>query len=87
VTAVLIVGVLIVGSMYLYNYATTADRFAVEHVEIAGLTRIDHAEVDRCCDLAGHNILLAPLTARGAAGSASISRVPGAALPDRVVTR
>ena len=88
-TAVLVVGVLIVASMYLYNYATTADRFAVEHVELTGLTRIDRAEVDRLvADLVGHNILLAPLDvyearleAHPRIASVSVRRV----LPDRVV--
>lgn len=88
VIAVFIVGVLIVASMYLYDYMTTADRFAVEHVELSGLSRIDHAEVDRLvADLKGHNILLAPLDvyearleAHPRIASVSSRRV----LPDRV---
>ncbi len=89
VIAVFIVGVLIVASMYLYNYATTASRFAVEHVELSGLSRVDRAEVERLvADLKGHNILLAPLDVYEARLEAhpriahvSTRRV----LPDRVV--
>ena len=87
--AVLIVGVLIVGSMYLYNYVTTSPRFAVEHVELLGLTRIDRAEVDRLvADLKGHNILLAPLDvyeARLEAHPRIASVTARRVLPDRVV--
>ncbi len=89
VIAVFIVGVLIVASMYLYNYVTTADRFAVEHVELSGLSRIDRAEVDRLvADLEGHNILLAPLEvyeARLEAHPRIASVTARRVLPDRVV--
>ncbi len=89
VIAVFIVGVLIVASMYLYNYLTTSDRFAVEHVEVSGLARIDRTEVDRLvADLKGHNLLLAPLEvyearleAHPRIASVAVRRV----LPDRVV--
>ena len=40
VLAVLIVGVMIVASLYLYNYLTTSDRFAIAYVEFEGLSRI-----------------------------------------------
>lgn len=87
--AVLVVGVLIVASMYLYKYATTADRFAVEHVELIGLTRIDSAEVEGLVgDLVGHNILLAPLDvyeARLEAHPRIASVTARRVLPDRVV--
>ena len=64
VIGVFIVGVLIVASMYLYNYLTTANRFAIEKVELAGLSRIEPAELERLAgDLRGQNILLAPLDA------------------------
>lgn len=62
VIGVFIVGVLIVASMYLYNYVTTANRFAIEKVELAGLSRVDPAALERLAgDLRGQNILLAPL--------------------------
>ncbi|HEX5132413.1 MAG TPA: FtsQ-type POTRA domain-containing protein [Candidatus Krumholzibacteria bacterium] len=62
VMAVFIVGVLIVSSLYIYNYATTSDRFAIKRVELAGLSRIPEADVTRLVsDLEGTNILLAPL--------------------------
>jgi cell division septal protein FtsQ len=62
VIAVFMVGVLIVASLYLYNYVTTANRFAIEKVELSGLTRIDASELERLVsDLGGQNILLAPL--------------------------
>lgn len=89
VVAVLVVGVLIVGSMYLYDYVTTSDRFAVEHVELLGLSRIDRADVDRLvADLKGHNILLAPLDvyeARLEAHPRIASVTARRVLPDRVV--
>lgn len=62
VISVFIVGVLIVASMYLYNYVTTANRFAIEKIELAGLSRIDPGNLQRLvADLKGQNILLAPL--------------------------
>jgi cell division protein FtsQ len=89
VIAVFVVGVLIVASMYLYNYLTTSPRFAVEHVELSGLARVERAEVERLvADLVGHNILLAPLEvyearleAHPRIESVGVRRV----LPDRVV--
>jgi cell division protein FtsQ len=64
VIAVFVVGVLIVSSMYLYNYATTSERFAIESVELVGLSRVAEEDVRRLvADLAGTNILLAPLDA------------------------
>jgi len=62
VIAVFLIGVLIVASMYLYNYVTTANRFAIERVELSGLSRVEAAELERLVDdLVGQNILLAPL--------------------------
>ena len=62
IIGVFIVGVLIVASMYLYNYVTTANRFAIEKIELAGLSRVDPASLQRVvADLKGQNILLAPL--------------------------
>ena len=89
VVAVLIVGVLIVASMYGYNYLTTSSRFQVEHVDVVGLTRIDRAEIDRLvADLKGHNILLAPIEVYEARLEAH-PRIAGVTarrvLPDRVV--
>lgn len=89
VIAVFIVGVLIVSSMYLYNYATTSKRFAIERVELTGLSRVPEADVRRLvADLEGTNILLAPLDACEArleacprVASVSVRRV----LPNRVV--
>ena len=64
VIGVFIVGVLIVASMYMYNYVTTANRFAIEKIELAGLSRVDPANLERLVDdLRGQNILLAPLDA------------------------
>lgn len=62
VIAVFVVGVLIVSSMYLYDYATTSPRFAIKHVELTGLSRIDASELRHLVtDLEGTNILLASL--------------------------
>ncbi len=89
VVAVLVVGVLIVGSMYLYDYVTTSPRFAVEHVDLVGLTRVDRDQVERLvADLKGHNILLAPLDvyeARLEAHPRIASVTARRVLPDRVV--
>jgi cell division protein FtsQ len=62
VITVFVVGVLIVSSMYMYNSATTSPRFAIESVELAGLSRIPQEDVARLvAELNGANILLAPL--------------------------
>jgi cell division septal protein FtsQ len=62
VIAVFIVGILIVASMYLYNYATTSSRFAVDRVELTGLSRVEAAEIEPLvADLAGQNLFLAPV--------------------------
>jgi cell division protein FtsQ len=89
VAAVLVVGVLIVASMYLYKYVTTSQRFAVKHVELTGLSRVERGEVQRLvADLKGHNILLAPLDVYEARLEAHprIARVATRrVLPDRIV--
>jgi len=62
ITAVLIVGAVIVGAMYGYNYLTTSARFAVSSVEFAGLSRVQDESLERSLsDLVGHNLFLAPL--------------------------
>jgi cell division protein FtsQ len=88
VITVFIVGVLIVSSLYVYNYATTSDRFAIKRVELTGLSRIPEADVARLvADLEGSNILLAPLEecearleSHARIARATVRRV----LPDRV---
>lgn len=89
VIGVFIVGVLIVASMYLYNYVTTANRFAIEKVELAGLSRVEPGALQRLVsDLRGRNILLAPLDAVEARLEAHprIARVEcRRVLPNRVV--
>ncbi len=58
----LVLGALIVGSIYAYDWVTTSPRFAVHRVEFAGLERVDDAAVGRIvADLEGQNIVLAPL--------------------------
>ena len=58
----LALGALIVGSIYAYDWVTTSPRFAIHHVEFAGLERVRDATVERIvADLAGQNIVLAPL--------------------------
>lgn len=62
IVSVIIMGVLIMASMYLYEYATTSERFAIDHVEFSGMTRVASDDVERLLnDLEGQNILLAPL--------------------------
>ena len=62
IATVLFVGVLIVASMYVYNYLTTSESFAIHTVEFKGMSRVDASEIeDMLTDLKGQNILLAPL--------------------------
>jgi len=62
ITAVLIVGAVIVGAMHGYNYLTTSARFSVATVEFAGLSRVQDESLERSlADLVGHNLFLAPL--------------------------
>lgn len=64
VITVLAIGVLIVVSMYVYNYLTTSEIFAIHEVEFKGMSRVDAAAVEEMLvDLKGQNILLAPLDA------------------------
>lgn len=89
VIAVFIVGVLIVSSMYLYNYVTTDPHFAIKKIELTGLSRIDASELQpMVADLKGENILLAPLD-QCQARLEACPRVAHVAirriLPDRVV--
>ncbi len=60
--AVLIVGVMIVASLYLYTSLPTSERFAIVNVEFEGLSRIDDDSISALLqDLKGQNLLLAPL--------------------------
>ena len=60
--AVFVLGVLVVGSMYVYNLLTTSHRLDIKSVEINGLSRIETGDlVELLGDLEGQNILLAPL--------------------------
>lgn len=62
VLTVLFISVLIVASMYVYNYLTTAESFAIHEVEFRGMSRADASEIeDMLADLIGQNILLVPL--------------------------
>jgi len=62
IAVVLVIGVLIVTSMYVYNFMTTSDIFAIRDVEFKGMTRVETAEVESLlADLTGQNILLVPL--------------------------
>jgi len=62
VLPVIVLGIMIVASLYLYNFLTTSQRFAVRQVELDGVARIDPADLERLlADLEGQNLLLAPL--------------------------
>jgi cell division protein FtsQ len=62
ILTVLCIGVLIVASMYVYNYLTTSDSFAIHTVEFKGMSRVEASEIEKVLvDLKGQNILLAPL--------------------------
>lgn len=82
-------GVLIVASLYLYNFLTTTEKLAIGHVEFKGLSRVDGAEMARLvADLEGQNILLVSLEQYSARFSehprvrrAELKRI----LPDRIV--
>jgi cell division septal protein FtsQ len=88
VLTVLVLGVMVVASLYLYDFLTTSGRLAVAQVELDGISRIDDGEVRRLLsDLEGQNILLAPLDqyrerieAYPRVESARFSRI----LPDRI---
>lgn len=89
VATVLVLGVLIVSALYLYEYMTTSETFAVTEVELRGVSRIDDADFRRLlADLEGQNLFLAPLDRleerlemHPRIRSASMSRV----VPDRIV--
>lgn len=82
-------GVVIVASLYLYNFLTTTEKLAIGHVEFTGLSRVDGAEMARLvADLEGQNILLVPLEQYSARFNghprvrrAELKRI----LPDRIV--
>jgi cell division protein FtsQ len=62
ILTVLVIGILIVASMYVYNYLTTSESFAVHDVEFKGMSRVDASEIEgMLSDLKGQNILLVPL--------------------------
>lgn len=62
VLTVFVLAVLVIGSMYAYNFLTTSDRLAIRSVEINGVSRIEAGELEGLLlDLKGQNILLAPL--------------------------
>lgn len=62
VVTVLVLGVLIVGSLYVYNHLTTSNRLAIRSVEFKGISRMEPDDMeDMLADLKGQNILLAPL--------------------------
>jgi len=89
ILVVLGLGVLVVSSLYMYDYATTSTRFAIHRVEFSGLARINESAVNRVLsDLPGQNILLAPLDTYEARIE-SFPRVAHASLrrvfPDRIV--
>jgi cell division protein FtsQ len=62
IITVLFIGVLIVASMYLYNYLTTSESFVIGVVELKGMSRVESSEIEAVmADLRGQNILLAPI--------------------------
>ncbi len=57
-----IISTLIVSTLYLYDYLTTADWLAVDEVQFDGVYRIDQSELDRLLeDVHGQNIMLLSL--------------------------
>lgn len=59
---VLIIGILIVASMYVYNYLTTSESFAIHEVGFKGMSRVDASEIEGLLsDIKGQNILLVSL--------------------------
>jgi cell division septal protein FtsQ len=56
------VSAVILSSLYLYNYLTSADWLNVEEIQLEGVSRIDPADLERLlADLSGQNILLLSL--------------------------
>jgi len=86
--SVLLVGMMIVASLYLYNYLTTSERFAIAAVDFEGLVRVDDDSIAALLlDLQSQNLFLAPLSsyedrveAHPRVADARLRRVP----PDRV---
>jgi cell division septal protein FtsQ len=61
-TTCAVLGTLIAGCFYAYDFLTTTDRLAISQVDYRGLNRLDRAEIDRMlADIEGQNILLVPL--------------------------
>jgi cell division septal protein FtsQ len=89
VATVLALGIMIVGALYLYEYLTTSDTFAIDTVELRGVSRIDGADLERMlADLPGQNLFLAPLESlekrlemHPRVGDVNMSRV----VPNRIV--
>jgi cell division septal protein FtsQ len=60
--AAVCVSAVILSSLYLYNYLTSADWLNVEEIQLEGVSRIDPAALERLLDdLHGQNILLVSL--------------------------
>jgi cell division protein FtsQ len=59
---VLIIGILIVASMYVYNFLTTSESFAIHEVGFRGMSRVEASEIEGLLsDIKGQNILLVSL--------------------------
>jgi cell division protein FtsQ len=91
ILTVLGIGVLIVTSMYVYNYLTTSESFAIHVVEFKGMSRVDATAIDdMLADLKGQNILLVPLEsyAQRIRTHPRVERVTmSRVLPDKVTCR
>jgi len=62
IITLLVLGVLLLASLYLYDYITTTKRLAVRDIRVEGLTRTNPGEIEKMLsDLKGQNIFQAPL--------------------------
>jgi cell division protein FtsQ len=62
IITVLSISVLIVASMYAYNFLTTSESFAIDDVEFKGMSRVSSSDIEEVLtDLKGQNILLVSL--------------------------
>lgn len=84
-----VLGTLIVGCFYAYNFLTTTGKLAISEVDLRGLSRVDTEDIERLvADIQGQNILLVPLE-NYAARFAKHPRIRRASfkrvLPNRVI--
>lgn len=60
--ALVVFGIVLLASLWLYNYLTSSSRLAIREIRVIGMNRASAEEVERLlADLKGENIFLVPL--------------------------